>query len=226
MMMIDHKTVGGFAASVPDALPVFHKLGIDFCCGGKRPLREALAEKGLDEDRFTEMVEAEQQSRKRREEQAEQADYTKMSPAVLTAYIEDTHHDYLRQTLPQIGELLLAVLRAHGQNHRELFEVYRLFGSLKADLEQHLVKEEALLFPGLAASGATGEAAALAAEIVAEHEAAGELLEKLRSVTHDYAAPADACRSFRRLYALLPELEEDLHLHIHLENNILLKDFD
>ncbi|NLE68534.1 MAG: DUF542 domain-containing protein, partial [Lentisphaerae bacterium] len=144
VIMRQDSTVGGVAAATPDALPVFRALGIDYCCGGKRPLAEALAEKGLALSDFSDMV----QKRAAQAEAAARAkDFPGMSPEVLSAYIEDTHHDYLRRALPRIEQLLAKVLRAHGANHRELFEVSGLFGRLKSDLEQHLVKEEVLLFP-------------------------------------------------------------------------------
>ncbi len=221
MMINQQETVGSFAASAPEALPVFQKLGIDFCCGGKKPLPEALAEKEVNPERFEELLE-EERSRK---ESVKRVNFSDMSSSVLSTYIEDTHHAYLRNALPEISALLLAVLRAHGKNHGELFEVYRLFGKLKTDLEQHLIKEETLLFPALTGAGAPqAEIKPLAAEIMEEHEAAGEILEDLIRITGAFAVPADACLSYQRVYALLPALIEDLHTHIHLENNILLKD--
>ena len=215
-----HTTVGAVAASIPEAINVFRKLGVDFCCGGKKPLAEALLEKGMNPDQFYELVEQE----KARKENVERRDFSNMSQAVLSTYIEDTHHAYLRDTLPEIDALLLAVLRAHGKNHGELFEAYRLFGRLKADLEQHLIKEETLLFPALSQEGAQEQIRGLSAEIIEEHEAAGEILEDLVRVTGGFQVPSDACLSYERVYALLPALIEDLHTHIHLENNILLKD--
>ena len=215
-----HTTVGAVAASIPEAIYVFRKLGVDFCCGGKKPLAEALLEKGVNPDQFYELVEQE----KARKENVERRDFSNMSQAVLSTYIEDTHHAYLRDTLPEIDALLLAVLRAHGKNHGELFETYRLFGRLKADLEQHLIKEETLLFPALSQEGAQAQIRGLSAEIIEEHEAAGEILEDLVRVTGGFQVPSDACLSYERVYALLPAFIEDLHTHIHLENNILLKD--
>ena len=95
---------------------------------------------------------------------------------------------------------------------------------LRADLEQRLIKEETLLFPALVQRGETaGEASKLADEVVSEHEAAGELLRALREATNDYTVPDGACPTYQKAYRLLPEIERDLHQHIHLENNILLK---
>lgn len=220
MIINQQTTVGGVAASMPEALPVFQALGIDFCCGGKKPLSEALAEKRVTPEDFYALLEKE----RNRKEPAERTNFSDMSPAVLSAYIEDTHHSYLRSVLPGIETLLLAVVRAHGKNHGELFEVYQLFGKLKTDLEQHLIKEETLLFPALSQADAPeAQTRRLAAEIIGEHEAAGEILEDLNRVTGAFTVPADACLSYQRVYTLLPALIEDLHTHIHLENNILLE---
>jgi regulator of cell morphogenesis and NO signaling len=221
MKIHENATVGEIAALMPEALPVFQEMGIDYCCGGKRPLKEALDEKRTSIDQFESLVSAREAGRKAN---AGRTDFTAMSPAVLSAYIEDTHHEYLRKALPEIGAVLMRVLRAHGANHRELYDAYVLYGRLRSDLEQHLIKEETLLFPALTRGGEeAGEAARLAGEIVSEHEAAGELLRALREVTSDYAVPDDACPTYQKAYRLLPELERDLHQHIHLENNILLK---
>lgn len=218
MLIHSHTTVGEVAAARPDTLPIFQELQIDFCCGGKRPLQDALAERGLSVEAF--LARADELPPKRLDN-AGSPNFTDMSPAVLSCYIEDTHHTYLRRALPEIDRLLLAVLKAHGAHHTELFDVYKLFGQLKTDLNQHLIKEETLLFPALTRSDSP--AGAMTAEIVAEHEAAGALLEALRRTAHDYQAPDDGCATYRRVYAMLPELEADLHQHIHLENNILLK---
>ena len=222
-MKIDfNTTVGQLAAETPAAVAVFRALKVDFCCGGKRPLKDALAEAHVAPAAFEAMLDAAVAQRTRA---AEGADYAHMRPAALTAYIEDTHHAYLRETLPEASALLLKTLNAHGRNHAELFDVYGLFGRLKADLEQHLVKEEALLFPALAQDGPTDEATrALASQVMREHDAAGELLRALSALTGGYEAPADACPTYRKAYALLGALENDLHQHIHLENNILLKE--
>ncbi len=210
--------VGEIATAVPGAVQVFQELKIDFCCGGKNLLADALSEHGVSVEEF--LTHANARAAERREG-VENQDFAQMSPAVLTTYIEDTHHEYLRRMLPEIDELLVKVLKAHGRNHSELFEVYKLFGRLNSELTQHLVKEETLLFPALAQGVSPAEG--LAAEIVGEHEGAGELLEVMRSATFDYKVPEDACATYRRVYQLLPDLEGDLHQHIHLENNILLR---
>jgi regulator of cell morphogenesis and NO signaling len=217
-------TIGAVVAELPKASEVFSKVGIDFCCGGHRKLAEVIEQQGID----SELVYQELQTLKENREQSYHGgQFTEMSVEALTDYIEDTHHSYLREALPDIADLLATILRVHGMNHKELFEIYKVFGTLKTDLEQHLLKEEAMLFPTMEASiGNEAQIKELAAEIIREHEGAGVLLEKLRALTKDYQVPADTCGTFARTYAMLEELEKDLHQHIHLENNILLKDYD
>jgi regulator of cell morphogenesis and NO signaling len=123
--------------------------------------------------------------------------------------------------LPQISELFGSVLKAHGRNHPELFKVHGLFGALRTDLEQHLIKEETTLFPAL--SEGNHGVSDLAREIKDEHENAGKILKELRGITNNYTVPPDGCPTFKRLYRSLEEMESDLFLHIHLENNILLR---
>jgi regulator of cell morphogenesis and NO signaling len=141
----------------------------------------------------------------------------------LVDHIEAKHHAYLKEALPEISERLAVVLRAHGQHHPELFQVHGVFGQVRTDLEQHLVKEEVLLFPALSRGTPDAETRALAQTLRDEHTAVGEMLRTLRRLNHDYVAPDDACPTYRRLLKELETMEADLFQHIHLENNILLQ---
>lgn len=214
-------TIGAVVAELPKSMEIFKEYGIDYCCGGHRLLTDVIKEQNIARDEiYTKLQQAEEDRRNRYA--SHENNFKEMSPEVLSAYIEDTHHGYLRKSLPETAELLGVVLRAHGKNHKELFEVYRLFGKLKADLEQHLLKEETLVFPIVGeAENNLKEIKALTFEIIAEHEAAGEMLRELRIITKDYQLPEDACETFAKAYEKLEEIEEDLHQHIHLENNIL-----
>lgn len=217
-------TIGGVVADLPKASQIFSKYGIDYCCGGHRNLYVVIKEQGIDEKAIYTELEAAQKERK---DNYKEGSFTTMKPTALTSYIEDKHHSYLREKLPEISTLLGTILRVHGADHTELFEVYRLFGTLKADLEQHLLKEETMLFPSFTEEDNNQDGIAkLSAEIIKEHEAAGEILGKLREVTKNYTIPEDVCGTFRKAYTLLEEMENDLHEHIHLENNILLKKYD
>jgi regulator of cell morphogenesis and NO signaling len=217
-------TIGAIVAELPKASEIFGKYGIDFCCGGHRRLTEVMGQQGLDQEKIYQEL---QTLKEDRESSYAGSKFAEMSVEALTDYIEDTHHSYLREALPDIADLLSTILRVHGMNHKELFEVYKIFGTLKTDLEQHLLKEEAMLFPTMEeGTGKEAEIKELATEIIREHEGAGALLERLRAITKDYQVPADACGTFAKTYAMLEELEKDLHQHIHLENNILLKEYD
>lgn len=219
-------TIGDIVAMLPESKSIFSEFGIDFCCGGNRLLSDIILNQSINETDLLKqlnMAQIERESGYRGQEN----NFTQMSPPDLSNYIEDKHHGYLRQVLPQTAELLGTVLRVHGKNHRELFEVYRLFGILKTDLEQHLLKEETILFPALSEINSNrDEIIELTTEIIKEHVAAGDILSKLRSITKDYSLPEDACGTFKKAYHLLEDMEQDLHQHIHLENNILLKEYD
>jgi regulator of cell morphogenesis and NO signaling len=217
-------TIGAIVAELPKASEIFGKYGIDFCCGGHRRLTEVMGQQGLDHEKIYQEL---QTLKEDRELSYTGSKFAEMSVEALTDYIEDTHHSYTREALVDIADLLSTILRVHGKNHKELFEVYKIFGTLKSDLEQHLLKEEAMLFPTMEEGvGKEAEIKELATEIIREHEGAGALLERLRAITKDYQVPADACGTYAKTYAMLEELEKDLHQHIHLENNILLKEYD
>ena len=221
-MFKSNMTVGEIVARLPQAAELFQTLGVDYCCGGNRKLSDALSEKGLEETPTLARLEALAESARPQPVQ----DFTAITPSELCDYIVNTHHAYLRQSLPQIGNLVQAVLRAHGAAHPELFKVGSVFGALRGDLEQHILHEELVLFPALTFGEEQTAAAQLAPDIIHEHEGAGALLAELRSITQDYTVPSDACPSYALLYKMLPELEHDLHQHIHHENNILLKQYD
>lgn len=221
----ERTTIGEVVATLPAATDIFRQFEIDFCCGGHRALSEVIRQQGINEQQLYSKLEQAQQQRKD-SYQEQKHDFMSMSPEVLSAYIEDTHHSYLRKVLPQAMELLNTILRVHGKNHRELFELYSVFGQLKTELEQHLLKEETMVFPELGHKDENLDTiTTLTNEIINEHEAAGELLRRLKELTNDYQAPSDGCGTYEKTYQLLEEIEKDIHQHIHLENNILLKKY-
>ncbi len=217
--------IGDIVTRLPAAASLFRSSGVDFCCGGHRPLREALLEDGRNADALDSALDTLQL---RSLSAADGVAYTEMDPSELTNLIEERHHSYLRTALPRVGELAQKVLSAHGQRHPELFRIHALFGHLRTDLEQHLIKEEVLLFPMIGAKDpAQGSAVrSLAQEIRAEHEAAGKVLHELRELTDGYQVPGDGCQTYVKFMEALAGLEIDLFQHIHLENNILLKDME
>ena len=200
---------------------IFQELNIDFCCGGDVSLQTACEEKGLKIDEVYQRLMAVESPAN------DEKDISGLSPEELTTHLESTHHVYLKEALPRLTALMEKVYQAHGARHPELKALQGVVGNLRADLEPHLLKEERVLFPlirELASdfSGAKMGAAEGPIRVMRhEHDEAGKLLKQLRTLANDYVAPDDGCQSFQLLYSELKKLEEDTHLHIHKENNIL-----
>ncbi len=205
----------------PELAPVLDRMGLDFCCGGSLAVAEAAASAGLSPDEVLGILAA--------VEAEPPPDWTSLGPSGLVDHIEATHHRFLRERLPFLSGAAAKVVDVHGANHPELASVAAVFEELRADLEPHLLEEEQLLFPMVrelsSASGhreaRRGQLEESIAGLVTEHDRAGELLARLRELTDDHEPPADACATYRALYAGLAELEADTHLHVHKENNLL-----
>lgn len=229
MTIATTKTVGEIAAETPNATREFEKLGIDYCCGGSRTLGDACTAAKIPVDEVLARLEKSASVAST----GDSRDWQNQPLADLIAHITSTHHVFVREECPRSEALASKVVGVHGKNHPELLQVQQIFSVLSEELSVHLMKEEQVLFPyivRLEESFVAGEAAppAMFGTVVnpvrmmmQEHDGAGEALRTLRSVTHDYAVPADACISYRTLYQALQGFEADLHQHIHLENNIL-----
>ncbi|MGV3527443.1 MAG: iron-sulfur cluster repair di-iron protein [Flavisolibacter sp.] len=221
------ETVGEIAAKDLRKAEVFKKYGIDFCCGGKKSLKQACEEKGLD----VEIVEAELENPVVTVSSAN--NYNGWEPDFLADYIYNQHHVYYYNEMPVIRQLAMKVTQHHGDNHPELRHVYSLLGQLVQELDVHFIREERVLFPfikALVQAKRTGDMEALNSQpsltepvrmMEVDHEAAGEILAEVQRITNNYTPPADACNSYQFFYKKLKEFDEDLHQHIHLENNIL-----
>lgn len=213
-------TVADIVLANPDAARVFEQHDIDYCCHGKRPLADACEHAGVD----VAVVQAEL-------DELTGAPATPMAPAGIAALVDhvvSTHHDHLRRELPRLHALMGKVVTEHGARHPELAEVAQTLEAVEEDLLPHLDKEEHVLFPlakELEAAGAEpiGQASLLSPIRVmhAEHDEVGDLLSALRHRTNGFQPPADACPTWRALYAGLADLEHDVHTHVHLENNVL-----
>ena len=205
----------------PRRAAILEELGLDFCCGGDRTLAEACAEARLDVATVVDRLSGAADD--------PPADWSSMEPPELIDHLEATHHAYLRAALPQLTQLAEKVAGVHGDTHPELHDVARTHAELRADLEPHLLKEEQVLFPMVRELYATTDVPAFhcgslrnpIGVMEAEHDRAGALLARLRSLTSAYTPPSDACASYTALYAGLAELEADTHLHVHKENNLL-----
>ena len=223
-------TVREVAIEVPQSTRLFEKLKIDYCCGGNRSLTEACSSAGLEvNDVLGMLATASQQETS----DSSTKDFQALPINDLIEHILSTHHVYTKVEMARLESLVQKVISAHGGNHRELHEVGELFDRMCADLKPHMFKEEQILFPyilSLTKASAENRAAPFAPfgtvnnpvrMMMIEHDAVGEILRELRSVTSNYTTPSDGCISYRTLFEALEAFEKDLHQHIHLENNIL-----
>lgn len=215
--------VGNIVASYPAAVPMFEAMGIDYCCGGKRSLAEAAGDAKMPVDRVIAILETTITQEQRNEKTTQDWQHAPLNE--LMTYIIEVHHAYMYHELPRLSDLMQKVQRAHGAVHGELLDqLAQAFSNLRAELEAHLNKEEAVTFPAisqLAAGSCETIVQQAVTELENEHDRAGELLAAMRVMTDEYTPPEDACATFRQLYTGLQALEHDLHRHIHLENNIL-----
>lgn len=224
----NEETLGEIAAKDLRKAQIFKKYGLDFCCGGKKTVKEACNEKGLDVTKI--------------EQELQQADkipasrplpYNEWGLDFLVDYIVNTHHSYVKKNLPDIRAYAEKVMKVHGRHHPELLTIHKWVEFIYSELMAHMVQEETQLFPyikELVARGNNGfamqtlQAGSIQKTIGLmenEHEAVGKGLAEIRILTNNYTLPEDACASYSLLYRMLDEFEEDLHLHVHLENNIL-----
>lgn len=221
--------VGELAAAQPGSIRVFQSYGIDFCCGGKRPLGEVCAERQVPYEEVAAALSA------AGAQPADARDWTRERLSVLTDHIVRRFHDQLRLELPRLEAMAAKVNQVHGAKLPDIFpRLSSVLDELSQDLIAHMTKEEMILFPAIKElDDARAEARAPQprfplgalkmpmAVMEQEHDRAGELLASLREITFEYQPPEWACNTFRGLYAGLEELEADMHVHVHLENNIL-----
>jgi regulator of cell morphogenesis and NO signaling len=217
--------IGEVVTRFPKAMEVFKAYNIDFCCGGDRPLYDAINKQNLNESEV--LSKLEEAYEKTQALKLMDIDWREATYSDLIDYVTQTHHTYMHKELPEISELLATILRVHGTNHKELSKVYKLFHTLKMELDEHLIKEEETLFPLIKEyeKSPTDElldnALKVINELESEHTGAGDILKELRKITLDYSIPEDVCNTFKFTYTKLEEMEYDLFQHIHLENNIL-----
>lgn len=228
MQISTHDTVGEIAARTPRAAEVFEDLRIDYCCRGARRLDEACADLGLATDAVVSRLAAAAAQR-----DPGFVDWSQRDAAAIVAHLLDTHHPYTRKALDRTEMLMGKVVAAHGKTHPEVLPLSHAVAALKDDLLPHLMKEERVLFPYVLAMHQRRQARAPVPPppfgtvrnpvqmMNREHEAAGEILREIEARTAGFAAPADACGTWRALYDALRELTLDLHRHIHLETEVL-----
>lgn len=229
-MTIDPSTtVRDIAQQLPSSMRVFEELGIDYCCGGTKPLTDACSHAGIPVESVLTKLGA-------LNEHASEADVTPWRQAALSSLIDHivhTHHSYCRTEIPRVQALLEKVAQVHGARHPELIPMKLAFGFVGEEMLDHMLKEEQVLFPyikGLEQANAKGALppvtvfGSVARPIecmMRDHERAGNEMQQLRESSHGYAVPNDGCITYKALMDALREYEQDLHLHVHLENNIL-----
>ncbi len=220
--------LGELAATSTAAVRILEQHGLDYCCGGARPLEDAAREKGLDPAAVMAEIEAALAG------PAEVRDWRTAPLDELIGHILSTHHEYLKLNLPALSARLAKVREVHGAKAPELLaEMASVYSALRAELEDHMHKEEVILFPFIeryqraASQGYPmppvpfGTIANPIRVMEREHASAGDALARLRGMTGGYRLPGWACDTVRALWRGLEELEQDLRMHIHLENNIL-----
>ena len=225
MNITEQSIIGELVANNYRTAPVFKKHGIDFCCNGNRSIAEACLKKQLDvEGVISELQQTTHQP------STTDPGFNTWPLDLLADYIEKKHHRYVTTRIKEITPFLHKVSRVHGDRHPELKEVEKLFNESAGELTAHMQKEELVLFPYirkmLAGSGRHVPAPFGTVQnpiemMKQEHDNEGERFRRIASLTNNYTPPADACNTYKVTFALLKEFEEDLHLHIHLENNIL-----
>lgn len=228
MKFASETNVKDIALSNPDARRILEDAGVDYCCGGNKSLHDAC----LHSDIPTEEI------LRRLHENTKHIgfDYENWASATLnhlTQHIREKHHQYVRDSIPRVHNLLMKVIAKHGQNHAEMAEIQKLFSEVGREMIMHMQKEEQILFPYIDAMERSVNAHSSIEPpffqtvvnpiqaMMKEHDAAGNLVKQIRKATCEYTPPADACTTYKALYQELQGFEADLHQHVHLENNIL-----
>lgn len=222
------QTVREIALEEPSSIRVFEEFGIDYCCGGRKPLSEACATKNIQMDKVIAALE-----RAAEGQQPKGDDWSSWPLATLVRHIVDTHHAYVRREVPRLAQLAARVVNRHGDTKPELTVIEAKLASLSEELTQHCAKEEVVLFPYIAKlesaianhserpHGCFGSVTNPIAMMMQEHDAAGALMAEIRELSNSFTPPVGACPTFHAFYDGLHEFEQDLHQHVHLENNVL-----
>lgn len=223
----DH-IIGELVAQDYRTASVFKKYGIDFCCQGNRTIQDACVKKNID----TKLVLSDLSGVVQEQSHAA-TDYKSWPLDLLADYIEKRHHRYVEQKTLEIKPYLDKICKVHGEHHPELFEIQQHFNATAGELAAHMKKEEFILFPFVRKMAKAkqegleigtphfGKVENPIQMMMDEHSAEGDRFSKIERLSNNYTPPQDACNTYRVTYALLKEFEQDLHLHIHLENNIL-----
>lgn len=222
------RTIGGFVAEDYRTAEVFERHGIDFCCGGNVPLDAVCRQKGIDPAVILREIEE-----AKREPVERSQNFAAWELPFLADYIVTIHHAYIKENAPQIALYARKVAEVHGPRHPEVEKIAALFDRIAADLDAHLREEEEVFFPAVKRADSARKAGTAPErqdidtikgdllKLRREHEEVGDAIHTIRHLARDFALPDDACNTFAVTYQKLKEFEDDLHKHVHLENNIL-----
>lgn len=228
METLDQKTIGEYVAQDFRTAALFSKYGIDFCCKGNRSIEEVCDKKDISPEALLEQLNAVLATKN-----DSGIDFKSWPLDLLADYIEKTHHRYVEEKIPVLLQFLDKLCKVHGATHPELFEINELFKGCAGELTQHMKKEELILFPfikkmvkasitdELLLQPPFGSINNPIAMMMEEHEAEGDRFVKIVALTNNYTPPSDACNTYKVTFSMLNDFEQDLHKHIHLENNIL-----
>lgn len=220
-------TVGQLVTERPARARIFETFGIDYCCGGKKSLAQACADRKVDPNTVAGILDAFDDETAAAHHEP---DWSKASPAELADHIESTHHAYLKNELPRLDYLVHKAANRHGDRDPRLGELARCFTGFRAELELHMAKEERVLFPlcrQLSDATVLPDAYHTAhldnpvAVLTAEHDDAGHALKRMRDLTDGFTPPPGACNTLVVMLEGLAHLEQDMHRHVHKENSIL-----
>ncbi|MBK5193134.1 MAG: iron-sulfur cluster repair di-iron protein [Flavobacteriaceae bacterium] len=227
MIITKEKHIGKIVAEDYRTAQIFKNHKIDFCCQGNRSIEIVCENKSFTSEELIGEIEAMQQKHETSN------DYKSWPLDLLADYIEKKHHRYVEEGFKVLIPYLNKLCKVHGGNHPELFEITKEFKESAVELGSHMEKEENVLFPFIRTLVQAkhenseiekphfGTVENPVEMMMQDHEAEGERFRKIADLSNNYTPPEDACNTYRVSFALLNEFEQDLHLHIHLENNIL-----
>ena len=218
------KTIADIVTADIRTASIFKRHGIDFCCGGGKILSDVCKEKKIRVSKITNEIQKLNSINKEK-------NYNKMSVNALIKHIIETHHKYVKEKIPTIKDFAKKVSKVHGKNYPETNLIYHLFLRLSDELLDHINKEEEILFSKIkilvdktyskSVFFSYGTISNPIKMMEMEHESAKKVLKEIEELSNKYNSPPSACNTYKALYNSLKEFQDDLHIHIHLENNIL-----
>jgi regulator of cell morphogenesis and NO signaling len=227
MNNLDTKTVADAVTENIKTAHVFKKHGIDFCCGGGISIEKACEKNNVDFNELTNELNSVENA------VSYLNDYNSWELDFLIDFIVNTHHKYVEENISLLKQYAAKVAKVHGHHYAELLEIEQLIYAVSDELTVHMKKEELILFPfvkklvrahrdevllEMPHFGTVDNPIKMMEE---EHDDAGAAFKRISELTNKYKTPEAACNTFKALYAKLEEFEDDLHQHVHIENNIL-----